>query len=337
MDHSMASGFKPGLGSAVWSPDLTPMSEPQYIGALIGLFLLSIGFRALVAAQGYLEAYLHLHFYPRTHSSFSHSRHRQNEFIQPYSHQRRQKNSLLEEENEIGDEEGFQSHGQQQQNLAFDNTSDIKAHFEEAAIGPFSANIEKNSPSLQPRQGVLSQQSYNVSPSKPKRYGGRRHHSPPPFYASSSSQASSSLSFMTFPTVQPFVWQAEVARALLTTAVVGIGYMLMLVIMTYNSAYLGVILAGVFVGEVYFARWGRVRPIFPSSNSNGQSSKMAETKQQETLAQSSAVSAAATGAATAGVVARTAAMSTTSLASTASSRGYSAAMAHHGLSSDGAC
>ncbi|KAI7816101.1 hypothetical protein BC939DRAFT_390158, partial [Gamsiella multidivaricata] len=57
------------------------------------------------------------------------------------------------------------------------------------------------------------------------------------------------------PTAQPFIWQAEFSRAVLTTAVVGIGYMLMLVVMTYNSGYFGVILAGIFVGEVYFGRW----------------------------------------------------------------------------------
>ncbi|KAF9941188.1 hypothetical protein BGZ67_005641 [Mortierella alpina] len=74
-----------------------------------------------------------------------------------------------------------------------------------------------------------------------------------------SSEAPTSWLFP-LPTAQPFVWQAEISRALLSTLVVAVGYMLMLVIMTYNSAYLAVILVGVFVGEVYFARWGRVRP-----------------------------------------------------------------------------
>ncbi|KAF9969703.1 hypothetical protein BGZ65_011702, partial [Modicella reniformis] len=68
-DHSLTNGFQSGYGTPVWSPELTPVDEPEYISTLIGLFLLSIGFRALMAAQGYLEAYLHLHFYPRPTST----------------------------------------------------------------------------------------------------------------------------------------------------------------------------------------------------------------------------------------------------------------------------
>ncbi|KAI8358303.1 Ctr copper transporter, partial [Mortierella sp. GBAus27b] len=151
MTHSMSGGFQSGLGTAVWSPSLTPMSEPQYIGALIGLFLLSIAFRALAASQGYLEAYLHLHYYPRPASSSG-------------------------------------SHGSRSR----------------------------------PLQQLEQEQTSLLWP---------------------------------LPTAQPFVWQAEVSRAVVATAVVGIGYMLMLVVMTYNSAYFGVILAGVFFGEVYFGRW----------------------------------------------------------------------------------
>lgn len=103
----------------------------------------------------------------------------------------------------------------------------------------------------------------------------------------------------------------------------------MLVIMTYNSAYLGVILAGVFVGEVFFARWGRVRPIFNSTMavSKTRTSQLNEMKQQSVQSTEGTTAAAA-------LVARTAAMSRTSLASTTSSRGYSNAMAHHG---DGSC
>ena len=314
----MASGFKPGLGSAVWSPDLTPMSEPQYIGALIGLFILSIGFRALVAAQGYLEAYLHLHFYPRPHSS-SHSRHSHS----PYLQQQQQV-----EDDTHDDDAGHQT-------LALDN-SNIKNSNNDGDHA-FLPHPEKNNNPSTPLplqgQGMMQQQQQSgptpTTPLKPRRYGGRQHHSPPHFYAATSPTQSSPLPFLTFPTAQPFIWQAEVARAVLTTAVVGIGYMLMLVIMTYNSAYLGVILAGVFVGEVYFARWGRVRPIFPSSSattSKTRISRVNEVKQQQQSSNGTATAAA-----------RTAAISRTSLASTSSSHGYSTAMAHHGLSGDGSC
>ncbi|OAQ24403.1 hypothetical protein K457DRAFT_142002 [Linnemannia elongata AG-77] len=317
----MASGFKPGLGSAVWSPDLTPTSEPQYIGALIGLFILSIGFRALVAAQGYLEAYLHLHFYPRPLSS-SHSSHSHNPYLQ---HQQQQV-----DENDSHDEDA------EHQDLTLDNSNinNSNSNGDHAVLPLPEKNDKPSTPLSQQGQGMTQQLQQSgpthTTPSRPKRYGGRRHHSPPPFYAAASPTQSSSLPFLTFPTAQPFIWQAEVARAVLTTAVVGIGYMLMLVIMTYNSAYLGVILAGVFVGEVYFARWGRARPIFPSSSatiSRTRTSRVNEMKQQQQQSSNG----------TATAVTRTAAISRTSLASTNSSNGYSTAMAHHGLSGDGSC
>lgn len=315
----MASGFKPGLGSAVWSPDLTPMSEPQYIGALIGLFVLSIGFRALVAAQGYLEAYLHLHFYPRPHSS-SHSRPSHN----PYLQQQQQ-----------ADEDNNEDEDARHQNLALDGSSinNSSSNGDHAVLPHPEKNNNFSTPLPKQGQGMMQQEQQSgptpATPSRPKLYGGRRHHSPPPFYAAASPTQPFPLPFLTFPTAQPFIWQAEVARAVLTTAVVGIGYMLMLVIMTYNSAYLGVILAGVFVGEVYFARWGRVRPIFPSSsttNPNTRTSRVNEMKQQQQSPNETATA-----------VAGTAAIRRTSLVSTSSSHGYSAAMAHHGLSGDGSC
>ncbi|KAF9126394.1 hypothetical protein BGW39_006664 [Mortierella sp. 14UC] len=327
MDHSMASGFKPGLGSAVWSPDLTPMSEPQYIGALIGLFLLSIGFRALVAAQGYLEAYLHLHYYPRpSHSSYSsHSSRDQASYMQQHN-----PSSTGQDATDSDDDEEGHRLQRQQQHLGGNSIG------EDTRIG--LPNGEKNDLSLnQQGQGMHHQQqqsSVNTPTRGPKRYGtnNRHNNNPPPFYAQNAPAAPSSLPFLTFPTAQPFIWQAEVSRAVLTTAVVGIGYMLMLVIMTYNSAYLGVILAGVFVGEVYFARWGRVRPVFPSTSGSatavGRAPKLVKSKHQ----QSSDGTAPGGGA-----VARTAAMSNTSLASSTSSHGYSTSMAHHGLSGDGSC
>ncbi|KAG9068742.1 hypothetical protein KI688_011025 [Linnemannia hyalina] len=316
----MTSGFQPGLGSAVWSPDLTPMSEPQYIGALIGLFILSIGFRALVAAQGYLEAYLHLHLYPRPHSSL-HSRHSHNPYLQ------QQHQQVDEDESD----DGNPGH----QNLALDSSKINNNNSDgDHAVLPHPEKNNNPSTSLpQQEQGMMQERPQSgptsTTPSGPKRYGSRRHHSPPPFYAAASPTQSSPLPFLTFPTAQPFIWQAEVARAVLTTAVVGIGYMLMLVIMTYNSAYLGVILAGVFVGEVYFARWGRVRPIFPSPSatiSKTRTSRVNEMNQQQQSSNGTAIAPA-----------RTAAISRTSLASTSSSHGYSNTMAHHGLSGDGSC
>ncbi|KAF9359085.1 hypothetical protein BGX26_000185 [Mortierella sp. AD094] len=149
------------------------------------------------------------------------------------------------------------------------------------------------------------------------------------------------------PTVQPFIWQAEVLRAVLTTGVVGIGYMLMLVVMTYNSAYFGAILAGVFVGEVYFGRWGRVRPIFPSSSSsrstrvtknNGESAISGEKSpyQQQDFTVGISTSISGNGRNNINLQSPRA-PSMHSLNSKSSSYGFSSTMVHHGPSADGSC
>ena len=155
-----------------------------------------------------------------------------------------------------------------------------------------------------------------------------------------------------FPTAQPFVWQADLARAVLTTAVVGIGYMLMLVIMTYNSAYFGVILAGIFVGEVYFARWGRARPIFPSSSSSRKTDKRFDTidyeettrplcEQADNVNNNNTAYIPPSSNATSHQQHQPALVSAlssrASVVSTTSSRGYSSTMLHHGASADGSC
>ncbi|KAG0014321.1 hypothetical protein BGZ81_000531 [Podila clonocystis] len=240
MDHSMTSGFKPGMGTPVWSPNLTPTSEPEYIGALLGLFILSIGFRGLVAAQGYLEAYLHLHFYPHS----SHTRSAVTRSPLP--------------------RESPSSSGQSPFSPMVSSSQDGSS-----PVGLDSVAVHPPSPSDTP---IDQQQA-------PRRYRmqGSSAHSralPAPAYTNTPTTSSSSSStslFHPLPTTQPFVWQADILRALLTTAVIGVGYMLMLVVMTYNSAYFAVILAGIFVGEVYFARWGRARAVYapksPSSSS----------------------------------------------------------------------
>jgi hypothetical protein len=132
------------------------------------------------------------------------------------------------------------------------------------------------------------------------------------------------------PTAQPFVWQAEVSRAVVTTAVVGIGYMLMLVVMTYNSAYFGVILAGVFFGEVYFGRWGRVRPIFPTATTTTTTTTAPDvTRPSHQLMDTNQPTSSL-----ANYTQHPAVSSRVSMASRASSHGYSA-MAHQ--STDCAC
>lgn len=240
MDHSMTAGFMPGMGTPVWSPNLTPDSEPQYIGALLGLFILSIGFRGLVAAQGYLEAYLHLHFYPQS----SHTR----TSVPPLPREGRPSSSGR-------------------------NPFPIESLPQDQDLSPTALDsVAVHTSSC----GTPTDQQQQQAPRRYRMQGSHAHahRTPAPAYNSTIPSTSTSL-FHSLPTTQPFVWQADVLRALLTTAVVGVGYMLMLVVMTYNSAYFAVILAGIFVGELYFARWGRARAVHATKRSSSSSTSFA--------------------------------------------------------------
>ncbi|KAG0306177.1 hypothetical protein BGZ98_002835 [Dissophora globulifera] len=268
----MESGFQPGLGTPIWSPNLTPESEPQYIGALIGLFFLAVGFRAVVAAQGYLEAYLYLHYYPRLPDSSRHSRSR--------SHQ------PLVDDIDANSDPAVMGKGMDSMAVVADIENengflDEKRHGNVHSSSPHIGTGPENQQGQEFQgQGVRLTNPSSTSSStaaaavtsRRRRYGSHQHHAAPPVYHYHLDHTPSSnfpsSHFWPLPTAQPFVWQAEVSRAVITTAVVAFGYMLMLVVMTFNSAYLGVILGGVFVGEVYFGRWARVRPIFPSSSSS---------------------------------------------------------------------
>ncbi|KAF9425919.1 hypothetical protein BGZ94_007105, partial [Podila epigama] len=203
MDHSLTTGFKPGMGIPVWSPSLTPYSEPEYIGALLGLFILSVGFRGLVAAQGYLEAYLRLRFYPQTCHLHSHH---------------------------MDDSPNQRPCDAPMKDPMHDTIDAIEP------LLPLPSSSLDRTFILQPRQ--QSQPLHNIP----------QIHQQPQLHRSQRVVSSSSWS-NALPQIPPFIWQAEVLRALLTTIVVGVGYMLMLVVMTYNSAYLAVILTGVFVGD----------------------------------------------------------------------------------------
>ncbi|KAI9233044.1 hypothetical protein MVEG_12030 [Podila verticillata NRRL 6337] len=241
MDHSMTAGFMSGMGTPVWSPNLTPNSEPQYIGALLGLFILSIGFRGLVAAQGYLEAYLHLHFYPHS------------------SHIRTSVPSLSREDRPF-------SSGRTPFPI---ESSSQDQDLSPAALDSVAVHTSSSGTPADQQQQQQAPRRYRMQGSH-----AHAHRTPAPAYNNTIPSTSTSL-FHSLPTIQPFVWQADVLRALLTTAVVGVGYMLMLVVMTYNSAYFAVILAGIFVGELYFARWGRARAVHTTKNSSSSSTSFA--------------------------------------------------------------
>ncbi|KAF9998134.1 hypothetical protein BGZ80_003693 [Entomortierella chlamydospora] len=321
---SMADGFFSGYGTPVWSPKLTPASEPQYIGAIIGLFILSIGFRGLAAAQGYLEAFLHLHYYPRP-TSHSHSSSSSHSRIHTHPHALQQSQSQYQQ---------LQPEQQQQQDetvaeLQQAQTPEEKSH--DSGLSYIKANHKVGLQDKVQGDGALQQADELHGAQPTTRFRRYRQHRPSDYH-NSYEQPTAPHPFL-LPTVQPFVWQAEVLRAVLTTGVIGIGYMLMLVIMTYNSAYFGAILAGVFVGEVYFGRWSRVRPIFPSRATKSviPGEKTSYQQQNFTVGISTSISSSGRN----NVIMQSPRAPSMHSLNSKSSYGFSSTMVHHGASVDG--
>jgi len=56
------------------------------------------------------------------------------------------------------------------------------------------------------------------------------------------------------PWTAPWRFSIELPRAGLSTVVSGVGYLLMLAVMTFNVGYFLSVLAGIFVGELAFGR-----------------------------------------------------------------------------------
>ncbi|KAL6710644.1 hypothetical protein ACN47E_007701 [Coniothyrium glycines] len=54
---------------------------------------------------------------------------------------------------------------------------------------------------------------------------------------------------------QPWRFSVDLPRALLMTVAAGVGYLLMLAVMTYNVGYFLSVLAGAFIGELAFGRF----------------------------------------------------------------------------------
>ncbi|KAG0229482.1 hypothetical protein BGW42_001572 [Actinomortierella wolfii] len=332
MDHSsgghMGSGFITGLGVPVWTTGLTPLTEPQYIGALFGLFLLSVGFRGLVAAQSYLEAYLQLRYHPdkpsfysRHHNHHHHHRRQQQDPAHPqHNHHQLQdppQQDVIQQDTFMVEKGAKGVTQQDPMHISVSPTSPttpatlIAQGSGTSDNGLQSILDEKTNPSLGltpiasssaalSRQTTATQEVLSTtSDSQPKATlsSSSSSSTPPPFYNATlrkrqrkladaalhgfsdhptsashncqnqqcqQNQKTHRLTMASLPTVKPFVWQVEVSRALLTTVVVAVGYLLMLVIMTYHTGYIGTILAGVFVGDVFFGRWGRARAIPPA-------------------------------------------------------------------------
>ncbi|KAF2873288.1 Ctr copper transporter-like protein [Massariosphaeria phaeospora] len=56
--------------------------------------------------------------------------------------------------------------------------------------------------------------------------------------------------------IQPWRFGVDLPRALLMTVATAVGYLLMLAVMTYNVGYFCSVLAGAFIGELAFGRFG---------------------------------------------------------------------------------
>ncbi|OCK84745.1 putative Ctr copper transporter [Lepidopterella palustris CBS 459.81] len=57
------------------------------------------------------------------------------------------------------------------------------------------------------------------------------------------------------PQVQPWRFSVDLPRAALVTIMGGVGYLLMLAVMTFNVGYFMSVLAGIFIGELAFGRY----------------------------------------------------------------------------------
>ncbi|KAF1962809.1 Ctr copper transporter-like protein [Byssothecium circinans] len=57
--------------------------------------------------------------------------------------------------------------------------------------------------------------------------------------------------------IQPFRFSVDLPRAAIMTVAAGVGYLLMLAVMTYNVGYFLSVLAGAFVGELAFGRFNQ--------------------------------------------------------------------------------
>lgn len=58
--------------------------------------------------------------------------------------------------------------------------------------------------------------------------------------------------------IQPWRFSVDLPRALLVTVLAGVGYLLMLAVMTYNIGYFMSILAGTLIGEVAVGRFSQI-------------------------------------------------------------------------------
>ncbi|RPA99109.1 hypothetical protein L873DRAFT_1807348 [Choiromyces venosus 120613-1] len=56
---------------------------------------------------------------------------------------------------------------------------------------------------------------------------------------------------------KPWRWSVDLPRGGMQAVISGVGYLLMLAVMSFNVGYFFAVLAGIFLGEVVFGRWIR--------------------------------------------------------------------------------
>ncbi|CAO3701698.1 unnamed protein product [Rhizopus stolonifer] len=62
-------------------------------------------------------------------------------------------------------------------------------------------------------------------------------------------------SLLRLPTIPAFSWKSEFIRSILSAFSTFISYLLMMAVMTGNGGYFFILVAGVFIGELFFGRY----------------------------------------------------------------------------------
>ncbi|KAJ9101115.1 hypothetical protein QFC21_003333 [Naganishia friedmannii] len=217
----------------LWFQSWVPSNVGAVIGACIGLFLLAVGERALIAVQRAAEgewrrdALRRLTSTQSSSSSASSSSYKQpapqDETIPAYNASRSHTASSLEKRMPSG--------------------------LENSEIAPVLLSDDLVSTSAQtsrPPTGITTTAAAATTPTGPTYLPGAL------------------VSALTNPSRKnrysvPFIWQNDLTRGLLMFCTKGLQYLLMLVVMTFNIWFITAVCIGAGVGEALFGRHGYAR------------------------------------------------------------------------------